>query len=203
MKIRNFALACGALTVISISVLGILPLQASTVTVIGNPGTNGAVDGGPGDDATAATLPNTDPTNDATAVGGAGGTGATGAGGGGGNANATAATTTPDGFGNGWATATGNGGTGGSGFTAGGTGGGATSNAIMIGVPNASVLSNAKGGDGGASTSGMEETAAMQPPSARHCRSAIRGLGHSDRRQWRPGGAFGLWRQWWLGDSFK
>jgi hypothetical protein len=133
--------------------------HAADVTVVGTPGVNATpgTNGGPGEDATAITAPNSDPTNTATATGGAGGTGGIanppvrgGSGGAGGNATAIATTSTADSAGNGFAAATATGGAGGTGgagdsasFTPGGSagsGGSATSNAIVINVPNASPL---------------------------------------------------------------
>jgi hypothetical protein len=125
------------------------PVHAVTITVVGTPGVDGT--GEPGGGATATTPANSDPNNTANATGGAGGQGAANAssiGGAGGNAAATAATSTADGTGNGFATATGTGGAGGAGGL-GGAGGNATSNAIVINVPNASVSSTAGGGNGG------------------------------------------------------
>jgi len=59
------------------------PAHAVTITVVGTPGTPGVdgrtttlpTSGGPGGDATATTPPNNDPTNAASAMGGAGGNG--------------------------------------------------------------------------------------------------------------------------------
>jgi hypothetical protein len=150
----------------------LLPAHADTISVFGTPGTPGvdstattpATDGGPGGDATATAGPNSDPSNTASATGGAGGAGGNnnvgllpaGKGGPGGQAAATALTNTADSAGNGFATATGTGGAGGRGGAGfgvspgvGGAGGNATSNAVVINVPNATVSSTANGGAGG------------------------------------------------------
>jgi hypothetical protein len=132
----------------------------------------GGTAGGPGRDATAITPPNSDPSNTANATGGAGGIGGpgiptwpvSGSGGVGGNAAATATTNAADSAGNGFASASATGGAGGpggfdnpppgpffghTGAGPGGAGGNATSNAIVINVPNASISATATGGRGG------------------------------------------------------
>jgi hypothetical protein len=148
--------------------------HADAITVVGTPGTPGVdgapgSNGGPGGAATAITPPNSDSSNTANATGGAGGAGGASTnagfpganGGAGGNAAATAATSTAGSFGNGSASATatgGAGGAGGAGFGGsisgvGGTGGNATSNALVINVPDATVRSSANGGAGGGCSS--------------------------------------------------
>jgi len=168
MKLRLVFTTLGPLTLSLLLAAYSPPAHAVTIIAIGEPGVDGApgVNGGPGGDAPATTPPNNDPSNTANATGGAGGTGGAainnpatpaGNGGAGGNAAATAVTSTANGAGNGFATATSTGGAGGVGGAigisglggSGGPGGNATSNAIVINVPNASVSSTANGGAGG------------------------------------------------------
>ena len=160
------------ITIGVVSVLGVNPVAANPVTVIGTagtPGTNGVNPGdsggpgGAGSTANSVAGPNADLGNTATATGGDGGSGGiggdngySGAGGDGGAATATATTSVS----NGSATATATGGNGGASFRSypsnqvpglGGSGGAATATATTsVTDGSATAVSAAYGGGGGA-----------------------------------------------------